>query len=107
MYAIMKFFLNDIQLRKDHETKGGSILIAINSHFPFNQIPAPENIKLTIVSIHLQQILTICAFLLYIFLQTLITTHKYYQSLCSYSSTIISSQIILGDFNAQDIAKLV
>jgi len=85
--------------RKDRGTRGGGVLLAINSNLPSRQIPSPENLC---VSVSLSNTdVTFC--MVY---APPNAAAIYYSDLSNYLTTIAVSPnpvFIVGDFNFADI----
>ena len=87
--------------RKDRETRGGGVLIAIHDSISSKQLHSPADLELITVEISLGRPLLLCA----VYLPPKSSpeiTHKVVAYLDSIAST--SRVIILGDFNLPDIS---
>ena len=86
--------------RKDRNSKGGGVLVAVKSIFKSIQLTSPDNLEVVAVTVHAHHSFTICA--VYIPPNS---TRDYIQDFYLYLNTFIPSTnvILLGDFNAPDV----
>lgn len=87
--------------RKDRESRGGGVTLAISNNFPSKQLPSPPNLEIVTVSIFLDP-----AFTCRMVYAPPNATVEYHTELTNYLATITSSPnplLIIGDFNIPDI----
>ena len=90
---------NYIIYRNDRHSKGGGTMIAVNTRLPSTFVTAPNDLELTVVYLHQQQ-LTVCV----LYIPPKVST-EYHKKLYNYLSTLPYNEhvLLIGDFNAPDI----
>jgi len=88
--------------RKDRDSRGGGVLLAIKNNITGSQMPSPSDLEIVTVLVSTQNPLIICA--IYIPPNS---DDTYHEQLCNYLTDLVNSNtkpiILLGDFNFPDI----
>ena len=86
--------------RNDRTSRGGGVMLAVNSNFNSSLIYSPTHLELLTVTLNHTKVITIC--LLYIPPNP---DHKYISDLIEYLNSLRHTEnlIILGDLNLPDV----